>query len=137
LKGEEMSLITLKDLEGVAKAKFEEQADKWTRAIAEHEGVGFEELRPYLVSLYHHPGYQVDVVFVIPKHTPIKLSSKYSPYTPGIAKLEDGKLVGDYNWYVFKTHTTGSVSFHGVDGLGHALLLARWAYEEDKRAKWA
>lgn len=131
-----MRLITLRGLESAAEKRFKAEADKWVYAIAERESVGFDELRPHLVSLYHHPNYQIEIVFVIPEHTPIKLFSGYSSYTPGVAKLENGKLVGDYDWYAFKTHTTGSVSFHSVQSLGEALLLARWAYEEDERAKW-
>jgi len=131
-----MSLMTLKDLESMAATKFKKQADEWALAIAEREGVDFNDLRPYLVSLHYEPKYRLEAVFVIPEHTPIKLSSVYSSYTPGVAKLENGKLIGDYDWYTFKTHNTRSVSFHGVDDLGHALLLARWAHEEDERAKW-
>ena len=135
-----MRLMTLKGLESIAERKFEEQASDWVFAIAEREGVSADELRPYLVSLHHDPKYRLEVVFIIPKHTPIKLFSDYVSYSDQggkVAKLENGKLVGDYDWYAFKTHNTGSVSFHGVDDLGHALLLARWAYEEDERAKWA
>lgn len=132
-----MSLTTLKNLESTAERKFEERAHKWVYAIAEREGVSADELRPHLVSLYHDPSYRLEVVFVIPGHTPIQLSSGGTSYTPKVARLENGKLVGKYGWYAYKKHETGSVSFHGVDDLGHALLLARWAYEEDERAKWA
>ncbi len=134
-----MNLMTLRGLESGAARKFEKQADEWGRAIAEREDVGFDELKPYLVSLYYDPKYRLEVVFVIPKHTPIKLCSDRRPCSDSggeIARLENGKLIGKYGWYAVKTHTTGSGSFHGVDDLGHALLLARWAYEEDERAKW-
>ena len=132
-----MNLVTLRALESIAERKFEKLADEWVYAIAKRENVGFNDLRPYLVSLYYDPEHRLDVVFVVPKHTPIKILSIYSSYTPRVAKLENGKLIGNYDWSAFKTHSTGSASFHGVDDLGHALLLAHWAYEEDERAKWA
>ena len=135
-----MRLVTLKGLEAIAERKFEEQVYKWGRAIEDREGVGPDELKPYLVSLYYEPKWRLEIVFIIPEHTPIKLFSDSKPYSdpPGeAAKLENGKLVGDYDWYADKWHDTRSSSFHRVDDLGHALLLARWAYEEDERAKWA
>ena len=70
-----MRLMTLKGLENVAERKFENLADKWVCAIAEREGVGFNDLRPYLVSLHYGPKDHLEAVFVIPKHTPIKLLS--------------------------------------------------------------
>lgn len=136
-----MNLMTLKGLESIAERKFEERADEWVRAIAEREGVGFDELRPYLVSLHYEPKYRLEAVFVVPEHTPIKLLSDFFAYIDSekmkVASIENGELVGDYVWYVFRTNCNGSVSFHGVKDLGHALLLAHWAHEEDERAKWA
>lgn len=132
-----MNLMTLKELETIAEIWFEEQADEWVRAIADREGVEFDELRPYVVVLDHHHLRRSEIVFVIPKHTAIKFRSCGYPYERDTAKLEGGKLIGDYDWYVFRNHSANSVSFNSVKNLGQALLLARWAYEEDERAKWA
>jgi hypothetical protein len=135
-----MKLLTLNGLESGAEKKFEAQADEWVSAMADREGVGYDELRPHLVSLHYEPKYRLEAVFVIPEHTPIKLCSDYFAYIDSekmrVASIENGKLVGDYMWYAFRTNCNGSVSFHGVKDLSHALLLARWAYEEDERAKW-
>jgi len=135
-----MNLLTLKSLENLAEKKFEIQADEWVWAIANLEGVGYDELRPHVISLYYWPGHHCQIVFDIPQHTPIQLHfndySKYKEDGMSIIQLGNDELVGKCSWFAYRTNYCGSPSFHGCDNLGHALLVSRWAYEEDERAKW-
>lgn len=129
-----VALMTLDGLESIARKKFNEQADEWVRAIARREGVGYDELRPHLVSLFRST-HRLEVVFIIPGHTAIQLNAWVTD-SEQTAKVVGGKLGGDYDWFALRPHSNGSVSFSGTKGLGEALLLSRWAYDDDERAKW-
>lgn len=135
-----VNLMTLKGLESIAEKEFEGQADEWAEAIARREGIGFHDLRPYLVSLCYEPGWFLEVVFVIPEHTPIKLWANHYAFEDKerqvVPKIEDGKVIGDYCWMAFREHSTGSPSFTGVKSLGHALLLSRWANDGNMKAEY-
>ena len=134
-----MNLLTLKGLESMAEKKFEAQADEWVRAIADREDIGYDELRPHIVSLYHkEENHYLEITFSIPEHNPIQFYSTHyeKDGSKNVVGIEGGKLIGNYGWYAYRTNYVGSPSFHGCDNLGHALLISRWAHEGNERAKW-
>lgn len=136
-----VNLMTLKWLESVAEKEFESRADEWVKAIAKREGVGFDELRPYLVSLLHDKGYMTELVFAIPGHTPIELLSDFMHFAPDyinakarVAHLADGELVGEYRWYAHRNHDDHTCFYTVRYDLGQALMLAQRAYDKEKDA---
>ena len=126
-----MKLLTLRGLEAIAEKQWEEKAKQLVRAIAEQEGVDFNQLYPYLVD-YSFGNGRVDAIFKLPGHTAIRLFGGYGHRAP--ANLVNGEIDGDYGWMAWAYRKMGSPAFTGCENLGEALLLARWAYEQDNRA---
>lgn len=131
-----MNLMTLTGLEAIAEKEYEKQADEWVRALAKREGLDVEMLRPHLIAAYHMPNVKTDLTFRFPGHSVIRLASDDRDGKEYVAHIEGGKLVGPYTWYAYRVNCVGSASFHGCEGLGHALLVARWAHDHDERAEW-
>lgn len=124
--------MTLEELRSMAEREFATRADAWVRAIAKWEEISFDELRPHLVSLYHKKGSRTRLVFDVPEHTPVTLLSDFFDFRDNYAgasgrvlHLVDGKLVGEYKWYVGGNFDDFYI---GRRDLGRALMLAHQAY---------
>ena len=130
-------LKTLEELKNAAEKEFEEQVDRWIRALAEREGISFDDLRQHLLAFRYRRGWSLKIVFGFPDHTPVVLFSDFLDHYSKelVAHLEDGKLIGNYRWYAYRDHDGGGD--YSAENLGEALLFATWVSEEDSRAKWA
>jgi len=125
--------MTLVELERIAEQRWEEEAKRLVQAIAEREGVDFEELYPYLID-YGLGSNWIHASFKFPGHSLIVLQGGLGE-DPPLALTEKG-LQGKHIWMAYINPKTSSPRYTGYDSLGNALLMAYWSYEQDDRALW-
>lgn len=128
-----MKKKTLAELEQLAERHWEKEAKRLVQAIAERENVEFDELYPHLVD-YGLSSNWVHASFKFPGHSLVILQGGLGISPP--LKLTEKGLQGKHTWMAHINPKSGGPHFTGYDNLGEALLMAKWSYEQDKRALW-